>query len=297
MSRLSDAGSIEEIILCHQGEGRKKSIEGMAQLIPFLASDFCSLSARFLYNQPGSVMIVTGFYEPVPETIETDGPPGAIAIGNALKKLDRKVVYVSDKYTVGYLKALGESQDVIEYPITDHDASKEFADELLSTYNPGMVIAIERCSLTADGHYYNMSGQNLSNFTAKTDYLFMQHQNTIGIGDGGNEIGMGNLHDVITTIPSLPTKPSVTRTSHLIISSVSNWAGYGLAAALSLVAGEDLTTTRAEAKAVITGMTDLGAVDGELLEPIPWVDGFSLEENLEVVDRLREFVNTTLGRI
>ena len=82
----------------------------------------------------------------------------------------------------------------------------------------------------------------------------------------------------------------------MIISSVSNWAGYGLAAALSLVAGEDVTTTRAEAKAVITDMTELGAVDGELLEPIPWVDGFSLEENLEVVDRLSEFVNTTLDR-
>ena len=103
---------------------------------------------------------------------------------------------------------------------------------------------------------------------------------------------MGNLYNAIASIPSLPKKPAVTGSTHLIISSVSNWAGYGLAAALSQVSGKDVSTSRTEAESVINAMIELGAVDGELLEPIPWVDGFSLDENLEIVDRLLACSNT-----
>lgn len=292
MSTLQQFSSIEDIILSHHGEGRKKSIEGMAQLKSLLPADFCRDAARFLYEIPGLVMVVTGFYEPVPQTIETDGPPGAIAIGNALRKLGREVIYISDKYAVEYLRTLGGGSDVVEYPIADHEDSRDFASNLLSTYNPAVIVGIERCSLTDDGNYYNMSFQNLSAFTAKTDYLFTQHSHTIGIGDGGNEIGMGNLYNAIASIPSLPKKPAVTGSTHLIISSVSNWAGYGLAAALSQVSGKDVSTSRIEAESVINAMIELGAVDGELLEPIPWVDGFSLDENLEIVDQLLACSNT-----
>ena len=85
-----------------------------------------------------------------------------------------------------------------------------------------------------------MHGQDISPYNARIDYLFFNHLATVGIGDGGNEIGMGNLASVITTVPSLVKIPCVTTTTKLIASSVSNWGGYGLVAALSRQRGKNL---------------------------------------------------------
>ena len=77
MSTLQQFSSIEDIILSHHGEGRKKSIEGMAQLKSLLPADFCRDAARFLYEIPRLVMVVTGFYEPVPQTVPEPSPQDA----------------------------------------------------------------------------------------------------------------------------------------------------------------------------------------------------------------------------
>ena len=42
---------------------------------------------------------MTGFYILAAEAAETDGPPGAIVIGNALQSIGYEVVYVTDRYT------------------------------------------------------------------------------------------------------------------------------------------------------------------------------------------------------
>src|SRR5262249_9775920 len=58
---------------------------------------------------------------------------------------------------------------------------------------------------------------------------------TIGIGDGGNEIGMGSLpRDIVEhDIPNGPLIAATTRTDHLIVAGVSNWGAYGLLAAIA----------------------------------------------------------------
>ena len=43
-----------------------------------------------------------------------------------------------------------------------------------------------------------MRNQDISDNTAKIDCLFGLHHKTIGIGDGGNEIGMGNIETHIS---------------------------------------------------------------------------------------------------
>ena len=56
---------------------------------------------------------------------------------------------------------------------------------------------------------------------------------TTGIGDGGNEVGMGNVLPLVQQhIKNGPTIGCVTGADFLITSSVSNWGGYALAAAL-----------------------------------------------------------------
>ena len=80
--------TIEDIIL-------DQDKRGMLALRPYLPDDYCSQAAQFIIDNPGGVIIVTGFYVVMAEKPETDGPPGAIAIGEALKDLGRTVTYAA----------------------------------------------------------------------------------------------------------------------------------------------------------------------------------------------------------
>ena len=67
--------TIEDIIL--SGDTR-----GVSRLRRRLPQNFCSRAAQYILDSQGPVLILTGFY--VRGSWETDGPPGAVAIGNAL---------------------------------------------------------------------------------------------------------------------------------------------------------------------------------------------------------------------
>ena len=54
---------------------------GVSDLRPHLPKDFCRQAADLLAARPGVALITTGFYILRTGTPETDGPPGAVAIG------------------------------------------------------------------------------------------------------------------------------------------------------------------------------------------------------------------------
>ena len=80
--------TIEDIILDHD----KRGISELRNLVP---QDFCKRSSDLILENPGKVFITTGFYILTAGAAETDGPPGAIAIGNALEKLGYEIVYIT----------------------------------------------------------------------------------------------------------------------------------------------------------------------------------------------------------
>jgi hypothetical protein len=273
--------TIEDIILVNDQRG-------VAHLRPYLPRDFCDKAADFVLSLSGTVVIATGFYITPPGAPESDGPPGALALGRALESLGWRIVYVSDSYTVPLLRPFVEAgTEVVDFPITDDESSGRFASDLLSRLEPSLLISIERCGLTQDGKYLNMRAVDVTAQTAKLDYLFLEHPNTIGIGDGGNEIGMGNVAEHVPEIESMPSLPAVTRTSHLIISSTSNWGGYGLVAALSIRVGRDLLPSTEDEAGLIRSMVDLGAVDGVKTAHQYSVDGMDIEEHGQALNRLR----------
>ena len=275
--------SIEDIIL-------DRDRRGLSKLREHLPADFCDQAASLVLQRPGTVLIVTGFYILAGGGAETDGPPGAIAIGNALRSLGYDVVYVTDRYTVPFLE--GHDAPVVDFPITDEESSRRFAAELLGRLSPSLLIAIERCGPTHESLYRNMHGQDISQYNARIDHLFNDFPYSVGIGDGGNEIGMGILKDEIPEIPTLVKLPCVTFTTQLIVTSVSNWGGYGLVAAISRRTGRNLLPTVEGEEQLIKSMVDKGAVDGFTNKPEYKVDGFPLEENSITLARLRELLAT-----
>ena len=266
---------------------------GVSALRPHLSNSFTLDAARLVLDNPGTAIVVTGFYILDARAAETDGPPGAVVIGNALRDLGYSVVHVTDRHAASLMQAMGgDHARVIEFPIVDDDASREFAAGLLKEVEPSVIISIERCGLTSEGLYRNMRGRDITAHNARIDHIFTDAHATVGIGDGGNEIGMGNLADQIPKVDTLVRLPCVTRTTELIITSVSNWGGYGLVAALSELSGRNLLPSIEEERRLMTQTVDLGAVDGMSAVQEYKVDGFTFDENSETVRALHDYLSS-----
>lgn len=276
---------IEDVILDHDKRG-------ISALRPHLPSGYVDEAARVVLDNPGTALIVTGFYIMWADGPENDGPPGAVAIGNALRALGYDVVYVSDRHSTSIVEGLaGDGSTVLDFPFMDDAESADFANGVLKNTTPSVVISIERCGPSEDGKARNMRNADITEFNAKTDYLFTGGVPSVGIGDGGNEIGMGNLADVIPTVPTLVELPCVTRVTKPVIASVSNWGGYGLVAAMSRGAGRNLLPSIDDEREMVQRAVALGAVDSFSGERIERVDGFSLEENSRTLERLHELIS------
>ena len=284
--------TIEDIILDHDRRG-------INALRPHLPEDFCAQAARYVLEHPGQVIIATGFYIMMSDAPETDGPPGAFAIGNALRELGNPVAYTADE-PMAYMMASWRARHrdpspIIRFPIIeDPNINGRFVQETIDNREPALLISIERCSPDADGIYRNMRGRDISPQTARIDKLFGLGLPSVGIGDGGNEIGMGNLADVVAGADQLPDHPAVVGCDQLVISSTSNWGGYGLVAALSLEVGRNLLPDVDTDADCIRFLVDSGAVSGVSGEHDYLVDEFTLEENAAVLTELHELVNSRL---
>ena len=276
--------SIEDIIL-------DRDRRGIAALRPHVPADFCDRAAGLALENPGTVLIATGFYILAAGAPETDGPPGAVAIGRALEALGNRVLYVTDRYSLQIVAGiLGSDDAVVDFPVAGEESSAAFAADLLAEHEPSLLVAIERCGPTDEGLYRNMRNLDITDYTARVDRLFTGGTPSVGVGDGGNEIGLGNLEAQVPTVPTLVEKACVTTVDELVIASVSNWGGYGLVAAMSLRAGRNLLPTVDEEREMVKTSADLGAVDSMSLEAEYKVDGFSLDENSETLVRLHELL-------
>jgi hypothetical protein len=272
--------TIEDVVLRYDKRG-------VSALRPHLPADFCHQAAGLILAHPGPVLITTGFYILKTGTPETDGPPGAVAIGLALQRLGRRVLYVTDRACETLMRELTAPEQVVSFPVADAGASLRHARDLLARLSPALLISIERCGRTAGGRYLNMRGLDISAETAQVDFLFEGDIPSVGVGDGGNEIGMGNVADAVAACGKLVSDPCVTRVSRLVIASVSNWGGYGLVAALSSLARRDLLPTVDEERRLVERTAALGAVDGTTGEADGKVDGFDPPVTAEILADLR----------
>jgi hypothetical protein len=270
---------IEKIIL-------EDDQRGMTSIYEKIQKGYLEKSVDLILEKKGVVFISTGFYIFSAQSSETDGPPGAIALGETLEKLGFEIIYITDKFSKDIISGMSSEEKIIDFPITSHTESSKIANDLIKDYDPKSIIAIERAGLSSDGKYKNFRGLDFSKYNAKIDYLFEQHPSTIGIGDGGNEIGMGNYKDIIFELDNISICPSIITTTQNIIASTSNWGAYGLIAGISKKFNKNLLPSVEKGKDLINQAYKLGAVEGMSGESKPWVDGRSLEEDKICLEKL-----------
>ncbi|MDJ0990636.1 MAG: DUF4392 domain-containing protein [Desulfobacterales bacterium] len=267
---------IEAIVLQH-------SQRGMLEVARGLKSGYCRRAAELFRDHPGVVLIGTGF--PVNGSFETDGPIGALALSRVLEHLCCEPVFVCGPPLAGILK---QSRRTFEIPILDPKGTLPWVEQALRRYRPALIVSVERPGMAADGRYYNMRGQDISDATMKFDLFFEKAAcPTIAFGDGGNEVGMGNIGGLQ---PALPITPSQTRCDELIVATVSNWGVYGVIAELSRMVGEDLFRLF-DPDQIAAHLVSNGSLDGVTWEPRPSEDGFPLDVGRGIIQALRRAVN------
>ncbi|HEY0924296.1 DUF4392 domain-containing protein [Rheinheimera pacifica] len=256
----------------------RQNLRGMAALKPHLRPGYILRAARLINQCRGTVLIGTGF--PVLDTFETDGPVGAIALYQLLTQLGAKPVIVCGDPLYSALKA---DYQCYQITVNQYEALPAIASAALAELQPQLVISIERPGFNAQQRYANMRGEDISARCASFDYFLTQAPcPTIGIGDGGNEIGMGNL---LQAVSALNITPAVTECDELIVADVSNWAAWGLAAMVSLLRNENLLSD-ADPLEILQYLSAKGSVDGVTRLNTLTEDGLTHTEGLQLIDDL-----------
>ena len=276
------------------------------------------------------IFIATGWPdrpEITPDIAETDGPPGAASLARAINRAYHAVpfIFIEENLVQAMtmvmnsagLRVLSPEQaiqacthhapinasTVLPFPI-DKDEAIKTARDLIKKYKPKAVISIEKGGMNEKEVIHTSRGADTTKYMAKVDYLIRQAKEegivTIGIGDGGNEIGMGLIQeDIKKYIPfgdkcKCPCGAGIapsTKTDFLITAAVSNWGAYGLAAGLSLLNNDiDIFHNREVEKRILQKASDACFIDGINGYTEPGADGLPSRVHESFVEVLQELI-------
>ncbi len=266
-------------------------------------------AAREFYRPPCRVLLVSGAAVPQHMPVgENDGPIGTVVLCRALNAIGHEVAILTDAVAAepfrGLLRATGQQAEVIEIGLND----TALQDNLAQRFD--VLCAIERLGGNIHGVIYGATGVSRAPHRANVDHLFnsarQRGKRTIGIGDGGNEIGFGNVYQQICSeLPDQMFKEATAcgggvfcavKTDVLLVANSSNMGANAVTAGLALL-HKDLSlchTAQAEYDLAHIGV-GLGLIDGGSGELRPWCDGIPPEANAAVVDVMRTIVSQALA--
>lgn len=269
-------------------------------------------AARSIAEHPNPhVAIMTGFFVPraTPPAAETDGPIGCAHLAAGLQRVGIPVRLVTDPLCLNAFKvavqaagiSTGVGYDVV--PVNAASLEDPSVAAIVNTWqntDPPVshVIAVERAGPGYDNIVWNMIEDDITVDTAPLELLFtLSDIISIGIGDAGNELGMGALpREIIAKGVSTGEKIACSIScDHLMVCGVSNWGAIGLLTAIALLR-PDLKSRLTEGltlemdKHILTKVVYEGpAVDGDKaiqilgVDTLPWeFHGKVLTEILQV---------------
>ena len=288
------------------------------------------LAAKLLKEsiEPGqNVFVITGAGTPpgLPAG-ETDGPPGAAAIARAIEfGLGGKPILISEErnmpaviksteaaglavYDEALFKQRRSCAMAINFPLGDA-AGKKAAAALIKKYKPAAMVFIEKVGPNTKGIYHSIMGTPRTPDKIASAYHLADQAKaagipTIGIGDGGNEIGCGVIKDAVAAIqpfgrdcgcPCHGGVGTVTGCDVLVFAAVSNWGAYGVAAALAGHLGDrEILHDEATELRIVQASVAGGAMDGAYSRLIPYVDGTSDRMQAALITMLHQIIENGL---
>jgi hypothetical protein len=300
--------------------------EVQGQPLTFLAAD----GLRRHVKRGDRVLVVTGAGTPpwLPKG-ETDGPLGAAVIARALEiGLGAKPVLLAEERNLGPVIAAVEAAGlavvdrdmftqrtgcVIAAPLPLGEAAgHDMTESLFREHRPSAIVFVEKAGPNAKGLFHSLLGTSRKPDTMANAHLLAERAKaagvfTVGIADGGNEIGCGLILDAVGNIqpfgrvsknPDDGGIATVTTTDVLVFAAISNWGAYGVAAALAGLLGRvDVLHDTETERRMLERCVDAGAMDGVEARQVTLVDGTSLAVQQSLVTMLREIVQLSLRTI
>ncbi|MBN7797387.1 glutamate cyclase domain-containing protein [Parahaliea mediterranea] len=250
---------------------------------------------------------------------ETDGPLGGVAIAHAINAATGAIpVFISsDAHSppvVSVARAAGfqvvEPDIALQRPrwaaiderYNELDIENEKALELIERYDPVAMVSVECTAPNSEGVYCSILGFPVVGVPAYHNFFRIASDRlipTIGVGDGGNEIGCGRILKTVRELRGIPVggnDPAATiKTDVLFFAGVSNWGGYGIAAMIAFLSENpkafhsDVTERR-----MLDAVVSAGAADGAEASLNPNVDMIDNRVHIDLVNILHTMVMNAL---
>jgi hypothetical protein len=282
----------------------------------------CHLAAKALADKVkrgDTVLITTGLIAPPYMVAEGDGPIAAATLARAVDVgLDATPIIVCEAVVVQAMEALCQAVGlmpttpelavgtprkviVLPFPLDDELARRE-AVRLLDQFKPKALVAIEKLSKNAKGVYHNGFGIDVSSVQAKVDHLFdiarEREIATVGVGDGGNEIGTACIADAVRKVVPTGAKcgcpcasgiAAATDTDYCVFGSKSNYGGFAIEACLAAgLERPEILHSEVVGRRIHEAGASMGLVDPFTGLAFGW-DDFPVEKNVNelVVNLIR----------
>jgi hypothetical protein len=268
-----------------------------------------------------AVFLISGVYDPIGLPYgETDGPTGVASLARALDLglAAKPVVLCEEQVMEGFARAAAGAglmplRDVahwrqkahsimlLPFPVTTPEASAAVAETMLDEHKPAAVVSVERIAGNAKRrHHYAVGTPILTEayLEAVAEAANRRTIATVAVGDGGNEIGMGNiLEQVWEIVPFGRTCACdcgsgigcVTKADVLVVANTSNLGAYGIAAAMAILTRQPrLMHDRIMEGRMLEAIASAGCTDGGFISPS--VDGTG-DSSLAIVELLHKVVH------
>jgi hypothetical protein len=270
------------------------------------------------------VLFLTGAgLAPILPEGESDGPPGAAALARALYRgLGVVPVYVLERHharpVIASSHALGlmvkefsEARDyrlgaAIEYAPPQQEGVPAWVDDVLDRYKPKAIVCAERIGPGKGGVLHSVTAIPLADYDPTPGAVvdtapLVEEANkrgilTIGIGDGGNEIGFGAIYDTVVEImPKGNIQATTTATDIVFPVMMSNWGCYGIEAAIAyLLKRPELMHTPAQEEQMLRDCLNAGGLEATYCTSNFIVDGLEGETSMACVQFLGNIVRKNL---
>src|SRR5262245_57550220 len=230
-------------------------------------------AARLLLSETQAIVVCTGF--PVHGAAETDGPPGAFALADALRSLGKSVSVASWEAALQIFRKVRGDLAYVAVP-----AGREGGGEPVRA---GAVVTVEVCGQCEDGSYRNMRGVDVGDSAPRFEAA-LGMRSIVSVGDGGNEFGMGSAPD--SFYRKWPVMRPISTTQCLVPAAVSNYGAYAIIKELEWASGRTLLPDPADHLALIRALVAGGCVDGYTGEAKLTVDGEDLAQTAGLLEAL-----------